>query len=118
MSEELTEQPRAPRATFETLTARDVADPAAAVEVALSDGTSVLVRGMSRFEIHLGGRGTDDAAVVEARNLSYAVVDPPLTYEQARAWMKRADAGGDIARVSRTIRDLSGLGPGADKSNV
>lgn len=116
MSEELTAPTERPRATFETLTARDVNDPAGAVEVELSDGTTVLVRGMSRFEIHLGGKGTDDAAVIEGRNLSYAMVDPKLTYEQARAWMARAEAGGDIARISRTIRDLSGLGPGADKS--
>jgi len=118
MSEELTEPIEAPRprASFETLTAHDVADPAGVVEVELADGSTVLVRGMSRFEIHLGGKGTEDAAVIEARNLSYAMVDPKLTYEQARAWMARAKAGGDIARVSRTIRDLSGLGPGADKS--
>lgn len=114
MSEELTAPAERPRATFETLTARNVG--ATTEEVELSDGTTVLVRGMSRFEIHLGGKGTDDAAVIEARNLSYALVEPRLTYEQARAWMAQAEAGGDIARISRTIRDLSGLGPGADKS--
>lgn len=116
MSEELTEKAERPRASFATLTAANVADPANTTEVELSDGSTVLVRGMSRFEIHLGGKGTDDAAVIEARNLSYAMLDPALSYEQVRAWMASAAAGGDIARVSRAIRNLSGLGPGADKS--
>lgn len=86
------------------------------VPVVLANGKTVRVRGMTRYEIHLGGRDTDDAAVIEARNLSYGLVEPKITESQAMHWMKTAPAGGDLARVSRAIRDLSGLGPGADKS--
>jgi len=84
--------------------------------VKLSTGKVVRVRGMSRYEIHLGGKDTEDPAVIESRNLSYGLVEPKITEAQALHWMKTARAGGDIARVSRKIRDLSGLGPGADKS--
>lgn len=101
------------RATFDDLVAANVLGETAEVETA---GGVVVVRGLSRYEIHLGGKGTDDAAVIEARNLSYAVLDPPMTFGQAMMWIKGSKAGGDVARVSRAIRDLSGLGPGADKS--
>lgn len=117
MSEEIetvAEPAPRPRATFASLTAEKVADTV--VEVELSDGTTALVRGMTRMEIHLGGKGTEDHAVIEARNLSYGLIDPKLSYEQARAWMSQVSAGGDLAKITRTIRDLSGLGPGADKS--
>lgn len=114
MSEETAEAPALRYATFADLMPNTEPETA---DVALESGAVVTVRGMTRFEIHLGGKNTDDAAVIEARNLSYAVVEPRLTYEMALAWIKAARAGGDIARVSRTIRDLSGLGPGADKSN-
>lgn len=102
-------------ATFDDLTEAD-----ALVEtrdVTLPSGKKVCVRGLTRFEIHLGGK-IDDPAKLEAFNLSTCVLKPKLTREQATAWMKRATAGGDIAAVTTVIRDLSGLGAGADKSPV
>jgi hypothetical protein len=114
MSEDTPEAVEAQLATFDDLIAG--AGPVEVQAVTLSTGNVVKVRGMTRFEIHLGGKDTDDAAVIESRNLSYGLVEPKITPAQALHWMKTAPAGGDVARVSRKIRDLSGLGPGADKS--
>jgi hypothetical protein len=113
MSEEVTDGVEVRYATFADLI--PTVEPETR-EVELSTGMKVRVRGMTRYEIHLGGKNTEDAAVIEARNLSYGLIEPRLSFEQAEHWMKTAPAGGDIARVSRAIRDLSGLGPGADKS--
>lgn len=113
MSEDVTEEVEPAIATFADLIP---AVPPKVVTVTLSTGQVVRVRGMTRFEIHLGGKDTEDAAVIEARNLSYGLVQPKITEAQALHWMKSVPAGGDLARVSRQIRDLSGLGPGADKS--
>jgi hypothetical protein len=102
-------------ATFEDLTEHDAA--AETRDVTLPSGRKVQVRGLSRYEIHLGGK-IDDASKLEAFNLSTCVVKPKLTAGQALAWMKRAKAGGDIAELTTVIRDMSGLGKGADKSDV
>lgn len=103
-------------ATFESLTAPDVADDVQDVE--LSDGTFVTIRGLSRFELIVHGKDTDDASIIEARNVSACLVEPRLSFGQAQAWQKRARANGDWSRVTRAIRDLSGLGEGADKSDL
>jgi hypothetical protein len=102
-------------ATFDDLTATDAGTDTR--DVTLPSGKRVKVRGLSRYEIHLGGK-FDDAAKLEAFNLSTCVVKPKLTPAQATAWMKQATAGGDIAEITRVIRDMSGLGQGADKSDV
>jgi hypothetical protein len=102
-------------ATFEDLTATDAGDDTE--DVTLPSGKRVKVRGLTRYEIHLGGK-IDDPAKLEAFNLSTCLVNPRLTPGQAQAWMKKATAGGDIAEITKVIRDLSGLGQGADKSGV
>lgn len=102
-------------ATFDDLTADDVAENV--LDVTLPSGKKVRVRGLTRYEIHLGGK-IDDASKLEAFNLSTCLIKPKLTREQALAWMKRSSAGGDIAPVTTAIRDLSGLGQGADKRAV
>ncbi len=107
----------APRfATFETLTAVDAVTVTEDVE--LEDGSLVRVRGLTRYEIQLHGKGDPDSTTVEARNLAACIVEPKLSVEQVKAWSARCAAGGDVATVSRRIHDLSGLGERADKSNV
>lgn len=68
MSEETTEAAEPQVATFDDLITG--AGPVEVKTVTLSSGRVVRVRGMTRYEIHLGGKDTDDAAVIEARNLS------------------------------------------------
>lgn len=119
MYEEEAAQPETPAprfATFETLTAVDAHTLTEDVEI--GDGSMVRVRGLTRYEIQLHGKGDPDASTVEARNLAACIVEPKLSVEQVKAWQARCAAGGDVATVSRRIRDLSGLGERADKSNV
>lgn len=85
-------------------------------DVELPNGKSVKVRGMTRFEMMLSRKGTEDATVVEQRMLSYCLVEPRMTPKQVEAWQK-ATTPMVIAPVTEAIRELSGLGEGADKSD-
>ena len=103
-------------ASFEELTADDVTEDA--IDLKLPSGKLIKVRGLNRFELIAHGKGTEDGALIEARNLVACMVQPKLTLGQAQAWQKRDRAGGDLAEVTRAIRELSGLGEGADKSRL
>ncbi|MEV6306483.1 hypothetical protein AB0M02_44245 [Actinoplanes sp. NPDC051861] len=88
-------------------------------ELTLPNGKVVKVRGLSRYELILAGKGTEDGALIERRNIQMCMVEPAMTLGQVEAWQKRSRAGGGgYALVSKTIRDLSGLGEGADKSDL
>lgn len=103
-------------ATLDDLTADVVTDHTADVE--LSNGMIVTVRGLSRHELLHSGKGTDDVAEMERRNLVACVVVPAgLTLSKALAWQKGSGPG-DIAKVTAAIRELSGLAEGAGKSPV
>jgi CxxC motif-containing protein (DUF1111 family) len=85
-------------------------------DVDLPNGKQVKVRGMSRMELILTRKGTEDPAVIEQRMLAYCMVVPTMTAKQAEAWQK-ASPPMVIAPVTEAIRELSGLGEGADKSD-
>lgn len=97
------------------LTASDVT--ANTRDVELTSGMFVTVRGLSRYELIMASEKGREGPDIEAWNLKCGMVRPKMTLQQAQAWQKLSTAGGDIARVSNVIRDLSGLGQGADKSN-
>jgi hypothetical protein len=97
------------------LTAGDLGD---GEDFTLPSGKTVRVRGLSRHELIFNGKGTEDAIVIERRNLVSALVEPKLTLPQAEAWQRSSKAGGDIKALGEKIRDLSGLGEGAQKSEV
>lgn len=102
-------------ADFEELLAAD--DPAAGAEdVTLPSGKFVRVRGLTRHELMFNGKGTEDSAVIEIRNVKTCLVEPKLTIEQVTQWHRKARAGGDFKALSEWIRNLSALGEGADKS--
>jgi hypothetical protein len=101
-------------ASVDDLTADEISDNTR--DVALSNGRVVKVRGMSRMELMLSRKGTEDAGEIERRMLSYCMVAPTMTVEQVKAWQK-ATGPMVIAPVTETIRELSGLGEGADKSD-
>jgi hypothetical protein len=83
-------------------------------EVEIDGVGTVTVRGLSRYELHLSGKGADDAAVIERRMIAIAMVDPELTEAEVELWQKNSSAG-ELAAVTVAIRDLSGLKSGADK---
>lgn len=85
----------------------------------LPNGKRVRVRGMTRFELILSGKGTEDAALIERRVVSYGLLQPEMTLDQIERWQRSTSAGraSSYAALTGKIRDLSGLGEGADKSN-
>jgi hypothetical protein len=86
-------------------------------DVTLPSGRRVKVRGLSRYEIHVGGK-MEDAFELECFNLSTCLVSPKISRGQAAAWIRKATAGGDIAELTKVIRDLSNFGKAAEKSDV
>lgn len=86
-------------------------------EVEIPGVGTVVVRGLSRYELLLAAKNTDDPLVIERRNISFALVDPKLTEAEVEQW-QRQSAAGEIGPVTEAIRDLSGLGEGAGKSDV
>lgn len=84
----------------------------------LPSGKLVRVRGLSRYELMLNGKGTEDAIVIERRNVATCMVEPEMSVTAVEKWQRHSAAGGDFAALSAKIRDLSGLGEGAAKSDV
>jgi hypothetical protein len=88
------------------------------LDVKLSRGRVVRVRGLSRLELMHGGKGTEDNAEIERRMIVDAMIKPRMTLKQVEAWQKKPGSIVDMGLVTLAIRNLSGLGKGADKSDV
>lgn len=86
-------------------------------EVEIPGVGTVTIRGLSRYELHLSGKGTEDGALIEARMLAMAMVDPELSVDDVLEWQKQAPAG-ELGPVTEKLRELSGLAEGAPKSGV
>lgn len=86
-------------------------------DVLLSTGKTVRVRGMTRAEMMLSRKGTEDPAVIEQRMIAFCLVTPKLTPKQVEQWQRRTTPM-VMAPVTEAIRELSGLGEGADKSSL
>lgn len=102
-------------ATAEDCTVNDLGD---GEDVILPSGKRVRLRGLSRHELIFNGKGTDDAALVERRNVKCCLLIPKLSMDQIEQWQRGSIAGGDFKVLSEVIRDGSGLQQGADKSAV
>lgn len=91
-----------------------------AEDLELSRGRTVKIRGLSRYELLLNGKGTEegDVGLIERRNVHVCLMNPRMTLQQVEAWQRRPDSGADFAAMSNAIRRLSNLGQGADKSGV
>lgn len=96
----------------------DDAYDVAELDVQLSRGRVVRVRGLSRLELMNGGKGTEDNALIERRMIVDAMIAPRMKLAQVEAWQKRPGSIVDLALVTTAIRNLSGLGKGADKSRL
>lgn len=103
-------------ASFDDLVSDSVSDEAE--DVTLPSGKVVRLRGLSRHELHFAGKGTEDAELIERRNIVACLVAPKLTLPQVEQWQRSAKAGGDFTVLTRKIRELSGLAEGADKSDL
>lgn len=86
-------------------------------EVEVPGVGTVALRALSRYELVLAGKGTEDSALIEARLLSYTLLDPQLSVDEVRQWQRSAPSG-EVGLVVDKMRELSGLGEGADKSSV
>ena len=84
-------------------------------DVLLPNGKAVKVRGLTRLELMLTRKNAEDPAVIEQRTLAFCMVAPTMTAKQVEAWQK-ASGPMVIAPVTEAVRELSGLGEGADKS--
>lgn len=83
--------------------------------VELEAGT-ITVRGLSRWEMIQGGKKEDELAQ-ERFILSCAMVDPAMNEDDIAAWQK-ASPPGEINLVALKVNELSGIGQGADKSDL
>jgi hypothetical protein len=86
-------------------------------DLTLPNGKTIRLRGLSRHALFFNGKGTEDSGVIETRNLVSCMVAPSMTKEQAEQFMRSAGAG-VMGLISNKIRELSGLGEGAAKSDV
>jgi hypothetical protein len=102
-------------ASVDDLTAGDLGD---GEDLTLPSGKVVRLRGLSRHELMFNGKGTEDSALIERRNVVSCLIEPKLTIGQVERWQRNSSAGGDFRVISEAIRDLSGLGQGADKSDL
>lgn len=103
------------RATKEALLTPRVATNTAEVEI---EGVgTIIVRGLSRWEmIHLQ-KLADNRHRQDAAALAIAMVEPKLTDEEAAAW-QRAGGWAEIEAIAQKINALSGIGKDAAKSDV
>lgn len=102
-------------ASIEDLTSDEVSDNTQ--DVTLPGGKVVKVRGLTRYELLLNGKNTEDAALIERRNVATCMVEPRMSEAQVEKWQKAKNPIA-LGLVTTAIRDLSGLGEGAGKSDV
>ena len=77
---------------------------------------AVRVRGLSRGEVFMTqqAKGTE---AMERKIVALGMVDPPMNEDDVKTWQRNSPAG-ELEQVVDKIRELSGLGQGADKSGV
>lgn len=97
------------RLTREAILARKLGQE----EVELSDGATVMVRGLTRAEaIEMGQLGT--VAERDAWMVATGLVDPELSVDDVVAWFGQG-AAGDADRIAKKITELSGMADGQAK---
>ncbi|WP_433368363.1 hypothetical protein ACQPZX_41420 [Actinoplanes sp. CA-142083] len=102
-------------ASEDDLTAETAED--CAEDFTLTSGKVVRLRGLTRAEHLWIGKGTDDAAEIEARMVSKAMLIPAMSISKVKKWQETGRSSA-VSEISNKVRELSGFGEGADKSNV
>jgi hypothetical protein len=83
-----------------------------------SDGSTVLIRGLTRDEIlDAQERFPASTALRDNACIAAGLVDPAMTEDDVAVWAAGAPAG-DLTYVSEEIQRVSGLRQGAGKSRV
>lgn len=77
-------------------------------------GGQVVVRGVTRRQAIIIRAAGDAPEEQEPLILHYGLVDPPLSIEDAAAWIDMAPAG-DVQRVVQAVAALSGMEDTAPK---
>lgn len=78
-------------------------------EVEIEGVGTVVVRGLSRYELLLAGKSANgDVLAAERRTLAMGMVDPEMTEADVEQWQKSSPAG-EIMPVMQKINDLSGV---------
>lgn len=86
--------------------------------VPLLRGGEVLVRSLSRAEVlHIGATPFPTKAEYEQYVLSLVMLDPVMSAEDVALWQQRSKSK-EIEKVMDGVVTASGLGEGADKSDV
>ena len=109
-------------ASAEELAAGDLGD---GEDMVLPSGKTVKVRGLTRYESMFSTKGLmnsdgvlTDIALYERRQVVACVVEPKLTLAQVERWQRKSGANGDLRALMDRIKELSGRGEGADKSDL
>jgi hypothetical protein len=91
----------------------------------LPSGKTVRIRGLTRYESMFSTKGLmnadgilTDIALYERRQVVACVVQPKLTLAQVEQWQRKSGANGDLKALMDRIKELSGRGEGADKSDL
>lgn len=116
MTEELREEPETGYASADDLMTGDL--DLQGSDFVLPSGKRVRVRGLSRGELFALSKGEPDNDTLEARNIAACLIEPRMSVGKVQTWQKHSSAGGDLKALSERIRDLSGMGEGAQKSDV
>lgn len=73
-------------------------------------GQVVRIRALSRGEVLMAQRLQDEGvAAMEAKMLSFAMVEPRMTVAKAKRWQDTTPAG-RLEGLTRRVRDISGMG--------
>jgi len=101
------------RATVAALTTRRLKTE----EVPVEGVGTVLLRGLSRWEMVEVQKLEDDRQRQDNLAIFYGMVEPAMTQDEVMAWRK---AGGvmEIETIARKVNELSGVGKDAAKSGV
>lgn len=101
------------RATIQALTTPRVKTE----EMEIEGIGSVLVRGLSRWEMVEVQKLEDNRQRQDTLAVHYGMVEPAMAEHEVMAWRKAGNAM-EIEAVARTVNKLSGLGKDAAKSVV
>lgn len=76
---------------------------------------TIRVRGLSRVELLLAGKLSDQGvATMERRMLCYGMVHPKVTEDEVQRWQESAPAG-EIQPIIAVVNRLSGIGKDVQK---
>lgn len=78
---------------------------------------TVRVRGLSRGEFYALRKVTSDELDYDSKVLARCMLEPAMNEDEVRQWIRSAPAG-EHSPVFSKINELSGIGQGADKSDL